>query len=318
MCLYPRLIKNRKYLINKKNKGNVPTPNDERVKYVSIGCGKCIECTKKRARDWKVRLNEEIRVNNKAKFVTLTFDEKNLKKYKELVIDYPEEEQPNEIATLAIRHFLERWRKEYKKSVKHWLITELGHTGTERIHIHGILWTEEDNKTITKLWKNGYTYTGQYVNEKTINYISKYVTKIDIQHKWFTGKILTSAGIGSNYTKRPDSNKNKFKHKDTNELYTTRTGTKLPLPIYYRNKIYTEEEREKLWTIKLDQEIRYIEGKKIDVSTDEGIKLYEKALEEARKNNIKMGYGKIDWDSEIYKKSIKKIKYLTKQLHNKK
>ena len=63
MCLYPRLIKNRKYLINKKNNGNVPTPNDERVKYVSIGCGKCIECTKKRARDWKVRLNEEIRVN---------------------------------------------------------------------------------------------------------------------------------------------------------------------------------------------------------------------------------------------------------------
>ena len=67
-----------------KNKGNVPTPNDERVKYVSIGCGKCIECTKKRARDWKVRLNEEIRVNNKAKFVTLTFDEKNLKNTKNL------------------------------------------------------------------------------------------------------------------------------------------------------------------------------------------------------------------------------------------
>ena len=88
--------------------------------------------------------------------------------------------------------------------------------------------------------------------------------------------------------------------------------------IKIKSQKYAKEEREKLWTIKLDQEIRYIEGKKIDVSTDEGIKLYEKALEEARKNNIKMGYGKIDWDSEIYKKSIKKIKYLTKQLHNKK
>ena len=155
MCLYPRLIKNRKYLINKKNKGNVPTPNDERVKYVSIGCGKCIECTKKRARDWKVRLNEEIRVNNKAKFVTLTFDEISLNKYKLLVTNFPEHEQPNEIATIATRHFLERWRKEYKKSVKHWLVTELGHTGTERLHIHGILWTEENNKTISKIWKNG-------------------------------------------------------------------------------------------------------------------------------------------------------------------
>ena len=167
----------------------------------------------------------------------------------------PELLTPSLTDDISVRRFLERWRKKYKKSVKHWFVTELGHTGTERIHIHGILWTQENNTSIKKIWKNGFTYTGKYVNEKTINYISKYVTKTDTQHKWFTGKILTSAGIGSNYIKRQDSKLNTFKHKDTNELYTTRKGTKLPLPIYYRNKIYTEEEREKLWTIKLDQEI---------------------------------------------------------------
>ena len=50
MCLYPKLIKNKKYVPNKKNKGKVPTPPDERVLWVPVGCGKCIECMKQKAR----------------------------------------------------------------------------------------------------------------------------------------------------------------------------------------------------------------------------------------------------------------------------
>ena len=37
-------------------------------------------------------------------------------------------EKDNNIATLSVRRFLERWRKEFKRSVRHWLITELGQT----------------------------------------------------------------------------------------------------------------------------------------------------------------------------------------------
>ena len=44
MCLYPRFMKNPKYKPNKKNGGNPPTITDKRVKYVPVGCGKCIEC----------------------------------------------------------------------------------------------------------------------------------------------------------------------------------------------------------------------------------------------------------------------------------
>ena len=48
MCLYPRLIKNRKYIANKKNGGNIPPVSDLRVLVVPVGCGKCIECKNKR------------------------------------------------------------------------------------------------------------------------------------------------------------------------------------------------------------------------------------------------------------------------------
>ena len=63
MCLYPKLIKNKKYTITKKNGGQVPSVTDNRVLLVPVGCGKCIECRKQRSRNWQVRLKEEIKIN---------------------------------------------------------------------------------------------------------------------------------------------------------------------------------------------------------------------------------------------------------------
>ena len=52
------------------------------------------------------------------------------------------------------------------------------------------------------------------------------------------------------------------KNGETDETYRTRKGLKLALPIYYRNKIYAEEEKEKLWIEKLDKKERWIDGEK--------------------------------------------------------
>ena len=40
------------------------------------------------------------------------------------------------------------------------------------------------------------------------------------------------------------------------------TGHKIAIPMYWRNKLYTDEEKEKLWIHKLDQETRYVGEKK--------------------------------------------------------
>jgi len=286
MCLYPRLIKNRKYIANKKNGGVIPAILDKRVLTVSAGCGKCIECKKQKCREWQVRLNEEIRNNNKAEFVTLTFSDQSIKELIQIINKGSEQldgyDLDNEIATLATRRFLERWRKKNKTSVKHWLITELGHNGTENIHMHGIIWSK-NKEEIINTWKYGHVFIGTYVSEQTINYIVKYVNKIDQQHTEYNSKILCSPGIGKNYINRIDSNKNKYKENKTDESYQTRTGLKLALPIYYRNKIYTEEQKEKLWIEKLDKETRYICGEKINITENEEI--YYKTLEYYRTIN---------------------------------
>lgn len=294
MCLFPKLIRNKKYVANKKNQGQPPIMKDGRVALVPVGCGKCVECRKKTARDWKIRLNEEVKHNENGKFVTLTFSNEE---YTELAKEVQGEgyELDNRIAKLAVRRFLERWRKKYKKSVRHWLVTELGHKGTEHLHLHGIIWAD-DATEIEKIWKYGFVWKGKkvnnsivnYVSERTINYIVKYVTKVDQKHKEYKQIILCSPGIGRNYENSYNFKKNKFNEYETNEKYITKNGRELPLPIYYRNKVYTEEEREQLWLNKLDENKIYIMGEEVkadDIETINGLLKYY------RRQNAEMGFG---------------------------
>ena len=83
---------------------------------------------------------------------------------------------------------------------------------------------------------------------------------MDIDHPNYTPKILCSKGIGSNYVNTYNATRNKYNGEETKEYYVTRTGHKLALPIYYRNKIYSEDEREQLWLHKLDKEERWVMG----------------------------------------------------------
>ena len=145
MCLYPKLILNRRYLPNKKNGGVPPACPDERLRYVTAACGDCLECRQQKQRAWKVRMNEELRNEPNAYFLTLTITDEH---YAVLKNKY-NLENDNDIATKAMRLCLERIRKQTGKSVKHWFITELGHEKTERLHLHGIVWGLGNGKKIT-------------------------------------------------------------------------------------------------------------------------------------------------------------------------
>lgn len=316
MCLYPKLVRNPKYKSNKKNKGIVPQPKDGRTLFVPIGCGKCIECRRQKARNWQVRLLEEIKRGDKGYFVTLTFNTENYTKLFKQVDDkrLTAYETDNELAKRAVRLFLERWRKHNGTSVRHWLVSELGHENTEHIHLHGLIWTNNPSDDIRKHWSYGFAWIGDkpknYVNEKTVNYIIKYVVKADELHKEYNPVVLCSKGIGREYLNKFNVKNNRYKYEKTDETYRTRTGHKIALPIYYRNHIYNDDERENLWIYKLDQKRRYVLGQKIDISENE--KYYESALIEAQKLNKRLGYGddSIDWDSKEYENERRLLKQM--------
>ena len=136
-----------------------------------------------------------------------------------------------------------------------------------------------------------------WVNEQTINYITKYVFKIDSKHIDFKGRVFASAGIGKAYL---DDELNRYRHRyqgeKTNTTYTDSQGYTCGLPKYYRDRLYTEEERRKLWSIQLDKN----DGKVII----DGVE-----YEEVKGNQFKnMIFATFTFSEEEYSKLAKEVR----------
>lgn len=314
MCLYTKYILNPKYLPNKSNGYNPPTCTDERLRYVPASCGICIECRKERKRNWCIRLNEEIKNNPKtAIFTTFTFSNESLKEIREIlhIKEKPSYEEENIMCYYALRHYMELVRKYNNgKYPKYWFITELG-DDFERIHMHGIIWGEPK---LLEHWKYGYWYQGDYVNEKTINYITKYMLKIPEKNPNFIGKVMCSKGIGKGYWNSYNARRNRYKENDTNENYKLPDGSELPLPQYYRNYIYNENEKESLWIEKQERGYRYIGGEKVDMNNEEEWNNLTRYYQE--QNERIWNIDPIQWEKEKQRKRLAKMREALRHVNN--
>lgn len=170
---------------------------------------------------------------------------------------------------------------------------------------------KEFKGAIRERWGYGHVWAGyedrrSWIGEDTVNYITKYITKVDLEHREYKPKIMTSAGIGRGYVLTYNGRKNSYNDRGTDETYRTRTGHKIALPIYYRNKIYTESEREKLWIEKLDKNERWICGEK--VRADDTETLYG-LIDYHRRRNKELGYGDDtkNWNREQYERNRRKL-----------
>lgn len=299
MCLYPKLIPNPKYQKNKKNGGRVPKLKDERVRYIPAKCGQCIECRQQLTREWLFRIEAEQKYNPiKGVCVTLSFSEEALDKL-------PEE--ANESAARAVRLFQKRWDKKYKKAPRHWLKPELGHKGTERLHIHGFMWVEHP-EDIENLWGYGNVVI-EPIGQDAINYATKYINKPDKEHDGFIGKIMASKGIGYSWLKTQTAERYKREGENAPSYIRLNDGRKINIPTYLRRKLYDDETREKIWIKLLDKQVRYVRGipiKAVD-ETLEGYREYLEALQHAQAENVKLGYPKRPWDEKKYMKTRKKM-----------
>lgn len=271
MCLYEKNGQNPRYKPNKKNKGVTPISKYDELEGIIFKCGTCLECRRERGNSWRIRLREEMKEHEKSMFVTLTFSDESIAS---LIEACDGVDEANTVAKKAIRRMLERIRKQTGRSVKHWFIVEIGGSSTERIHIHGIIFGEHwTNEKLQRYWTYGRSDVGYECSEKTINYIVKYITKIDEVHKDFISIVMTSPGIGRAYVEKYRKT-HVFREENTVTKYRTPTGAMVELPCYYKRKLWTDEEREELRMYARLSDIRWVGKTQYIVETYEDAMIF--------------------------------------------
>lgn len=212
-------------------------------KYYDFPCGKCPNCLKSRVSGWSFRLMKHEQANKSAHFITLTYDTDHVPI------------TPNGFMTLAkrdIQLFMKRLRKMSPKSsvldkISYYACGEYGGK-TNRPHYHLIMYNVDVLK-VEKAWNLGAIHVGD-VTGASVGYTLKYMMKEgkipmhanDDRIKEFQ---LVSKGIGINYLTPQMQNWHKADLE--NRMYVPLTdGKKIRMPRYYKNKIYNEEERERI------------------------------------------------------------------------
>lgn len=210
---------------------------------MEVPCGRCAECRRRRGSDWRVRLLHELNFGkiHSAIFVTLTISPEYYETYR----DNPR---------AAIRRFTDLVRKTYGRSVRYFIVSELG-GASDRLHFHGILFNAPFvpvrknpsykiiNRKLRKLWKIGHTWVG-WVTDATCNYILKYITKVDEKHPNFFGRIYVSPGLGRSYLDADTIAL--FRSNPLGKRIVHAGNKQFPMPRYYVEKIYSRYERQLL------------------------------------------------------------------------
>ena len=202
---------------------------------------------------------KEAEVSTSALFITLTYDDENIKLTK------------NKFMTLNkqdIQLFMKRLRKHNKQKLVYYAAGEYG-SKTQRPHYHIIIFNAEA-ETIQKAWTIGNIHFGQ-VTEASVGYSLKYITKgvtvpkhaRDDREPEFQ---LMSKGIGKNYL---TPQMEKWHKKDlTNRFYINlKDGKKIAMPRYYKDKLYTKLQKQIIGKSMADKDTE--EWQKMDLSTIE-------------------------------------------------
>lgn len=291
MCLYEKYILNPKFKPNKKNGYNPPKCEDKRQQYIILKCGKCKECQEDKAKSWKTRIYwESFYSSGKSYYVTLTFDKNHFENLETRARETRAREK--EIFKRAVRQFCDNWKYNTGERCTHFLIPEHGQEETERIHMHGLIWTQQPATMIGQCWKHGFVKCEEVKNiEACTNYIIKYITKIDKKHPDFIPRIYCSKGIGRQYTKDITKiTKHKFKEENTNRRCTLQSGNIAKMPDYYKKKLWTDEQREWIWMHFYDKMEKHKNERTFKMSNNYDRTRYNRYIKDLRNQAKKLGY----------------------------
>lgn len=218
-------------------------------------CQKCNFCLQNRRADWTFRLNEQMKVCNTSHFLTLTYDEQN----QPTILDHNTGELQGTLNKRDLQLFIKKLRKENDNepnqqaqpwpTIKYYAVGEYGGE-TFRPHYHLIIFNIKPN-TLTKLpqlWSKGFITVGT-CEPASIHYTTKYVlNKTEGWEPLQKPFALISKGIGRDYL-----DTNGHEHKEALKTFVVRGGTKLRLPRYFSDRIFSLKDKRTIKELSVKQ-----------------------------------------------------------------
>lgn len=210
---------------------------------IPVRCNKCANCVSTRISGWTFRLIQEDKNSLSAHFVTLTYNNEHLPR------------TANGFKTLNKKHvqdFMKRLRYYSPKvpKIKYYAAGEYG-TNTKRPHYHIILFNATpDNVELAWRDKNGSPLGTCYfgtVASASVGYTLKYISKkafkkVHSRDDRIPEFALMSQGLGKSYL--TDAMRQWHEEDMYNRMYLHFEGKKLSMPRYYKDKLYTKEQRQ--------------------------------------------------------------------------
>lgn len=209
----------------------------------NVPCGQCKACRLNKAREWSIRIMNEVLYHKNNCFLTLTYDDDNLP-------------SSNSLSKTSLRLFLKRLRKNLDFPIRYYASGEYGDE-SKRPHYHLIVFglsPEDDifkNKHYDRKsggyrcemseWRYGMCFVGDVTYDSAC-YVAKYTMKkvkgknakqhyedLGIEPEFSIMSL--KPGIGAEYLR---DNCNRLKKR---EYVVGKNGVKYGLPRYYKDRI---------------------------------------------------------------------------------
>lgn len=225
-CIFPYYVRNQ-----------FPTAQDKT--WIPVPCGRCPSCLQRRASSWAFRIAMEAVISDSASFITLTYDNDH--------VPITDRKFMN-LSKRDVQLFIKRLRFLHPKGhkrIRYYCAAEYG-SSTHRPHYHLIMF-DVDVELLEAAWQLGQVHVGN-VEHASISYTVKYISKgrtvpahkNDDRQPEFS---LMSKKMGLKYL-TPEMVD--YHHQDLTRNYITlEGGIKIAMPRYYRDRIFSAEQKDK-------------------------------------------------------------------------
>lgn len=224
---------------------------------ISVPCGKCEVCRNDDSLSWRIRLKEHFYSSENAYFVTLTYDDAHLP-FDNITYEDGRTDYVPVVCKRDVQNFFKRFRFEFESYYKekdfkfsYFLVSEYGPTFL-RPHYHAILFNlpvlssvdgvqdKQLCERIERLWNKGFIKIDK-CNEARICYCTKYMSCQTYLPYYLPRPFrLISRYIGYSYLSKLDRIN---WHKEQLNCYYPDGIYKCKLPRYYRDKIFSDDEK---------------------------------------------------------------------------